>query len=230
MKLLSYIIGVILILSACEEKKNANIVQQNIQKDTLKVSEIAIKPLSFDSLMTKFYYKNLKEFDLGKDTCSHSYFRNCEKIMYSSNYQDFNTLQICKLYNTLYEEKQLGHHYKCIKDDYPSNICYSIQKLKNGVIGITILQGGDGWFTMFYLTYKNEKLVSYTKYPFAIYGSDIGISDHCTTQTINDSTFYTIDKQTQKNTLIRHTETKTTIDKNGIIKQDRKVFIDAPKY
>ena len=92
------------------------------------------------------------------------------------------------------------------------------------------MRGGDGWFTMFYLTYKNGKLISYTKHPFAISGSDIGISDNCTTQTINDSTFYTIDKQTHGNTLIRHTETKTTIDKNGIIKQDRKVFIDDPKY
>lgn len=230
MKLLSYIIGIILILTACEKQKTENITQQNIQKDTLKAQEIVIKPLSFDSLMTKFRYKNLKEFDLGKDTCSHFYFINCEKIIYRSNYQDFNTLQICKLYNALYEEKQLNYHYKCIKDDYPSNICYSIQKLKNGVIGMTILHGSDGWFTMFYLTYKNEKLISYTKYPFAISGSDIGISDHCTTQTINDSTFYTIDKQTHGSTLIRHTETKTTIDKNGIIKQDRKVFIDDPKY
>jgi hypothetical protein len=230
MKLLSYIISILLVVSACEKQKTSNITQQNIQKDTLKTQEIAIKSLSFDSLMTKFRYKNLKEFDLGKDTCRSSYFIDCENIIYKLTYQDAVTLQICKLYDALYEDKQMYKNYKCTKDGYPNNICYSTQKLKNEVIGITVLQGGDGWFTMFYLTYKNEKLISYTKYPFAISGSDIGISDHCTTKTINDSTFYTIDKQTQRNTLIRHTETKTTIDKNGIIKQDRKVFIDDPKY
>jgi hypothetical protein len=208
-------IVVFMIFIGCDEKKVVSISKKNILKDSVKRTFFANKVLDstyqkqqFDSLLDKFHHKNVRRLDLEKDTCLRNYGNKCN--FYQISYKDALLLNLCSLYNNLPEKAK---YYECNKDDYPSNLCYSTSKLRNNMIGITVLQAGDGWLTLYYLTYKNRKLVSYTTYPFYISGSDIGIIDNCITNTINDSTFFTIDK-------------KKYIDKNGIIKQNRKVFID----
>ncbi len=237
-----------LVIYGCGERKTEDISKKNIQKDSIqkdtikesitqkdtpqenftekKTVDTTYQALSFDSLLTKFLYKNSKYFDaIGFNPEKYPFFCSNKDKSYRLTYKDFRTLQLQSLY------KKLGREYTF--DDYPDNKYYpsgpvaiSVNYLANDLIGITVLQREEVGFHSYFLTYKNKKLISYAEEPFMKFGGDMGVNFICETQKNNDSTFYTVDKTMfYGNKLLGHSEVLTTIDKNGIIKQNRRIIV-----
>ena len=225
-----------LVIYGCGERKTEDISKKSVQKDSLqkdtiqgnfsekKIIDTTYQALSFDSLLTKFLHKNPKYFDVA-DLHSEKYpfFCTNKDKSYRLTYKDFRTLQLHSLY------KKIGLEH--IINDYPDNkhypsgaVAISVNYLANDLIGITILQKSEVGFHSYFLIYKNKKLISYAEQPFMRFGGDIGTYYVCKTQKNNDSTFYTVDKLMHIDKLLGHTEILTTIDKNGIIKQVKKVL------
>lgn len=216
-KLIFIIIFIICV--GCNEKKVVSISKKNIFKDSVKSTLFVNKVLDstyqkqqFDSLLLKFSYKNITEFDFTSDDRSNIY---AHKKFHQLTEQEFNILNISKLYKELGYETTAWYKF-----------CYSVHKLNNGLIGITIAHSRDGVFFIYYLTYKNRKLISFTQYPFASSGGEFGVLFLTRTKSTSDSTFHTVDKITHMGNIIQHSEIITIIYNSGVIKQERRVFAD----
>ena len=126
----------------------------------------------------------------------------------------------CKFYKLTKEDAKTLQIEKEKESLYDPIIAYSFNQRENGVIMLAFFIVADGGRSTRIATYKNKKLVSIGKEVFAKNFGDIGTVVNAQTQTLNDSTFYTVYKLDHYGDLFHeHKETATIINKNGEIKQ-----------
>lgn len=190
---------------------------QNPNNSKLDCTPEQNKGLSFDNLMNKFYLREINNFDF-RGIFYSDYYDNDN--LYCLTSQDIKTLQLCELFEYTNE--------KIIKDSssaMPSKyIAYSHHTFFDEVYGITILRLSDGGFNLYFATYRDDKLISYSKEPFAESFGDIGFDVYCKTQKITDTTFYTIAKEQYNKVMLDHSEIMTRVTRTGQIVQNKNII------
>ncbi len=163
--------------------------------------------LSFDALMKKFKYKNIKTFDFSKNWWGD--FDN----YYRLSFDEMKKLGLCGKESFI----------RCFeKDDYyPRVHPYSIHHFDNQVIVCTFLLLADSSERLYVVSYQNKKRISIGKENIALSFGDIGVIAHWESKLENQvfTTYY--EEWFVKNLRLKG-KMITTIDSNGVIKQDRK--------
>lgn len=221
MKNYLYLIPLLFILvlfAGCGSKQQRENPKKNLKKDTIIVKIDTVKipdttskiipSLSFDELLAKFRYKNIKDFTLENMIFDDMYGGEKSKF-YKLTEQDAKILQI---------EKDFWH----------KTMAYSYNQRENDIMMLAFFVSSDGNYIRI-ATYKNKKLISIGKEVFAEIFGDIGTVVNAQTQTLNDSTFYTVYKMDHGGLFHEHKETATIINKNGEIKQNT-VIISKKDY
>ncbi|KOY86966.1 hypothetical protein AD998_13170 [bacterium 336/3] len=163
--------------------------------------------LGFDALMKKFKYKDIKTFDFSKNWWGD--FDN----YYRLSFDEMKKLGLCgkESFTRCFEED----------DYYPRIHPYSIHHFDNQIIVCTFLQLADGGFSLYVVSYKNKKRKSIGKENIAFSFGDIGTVIHWKAK-LENQVFTTNYKEWIIEELRVQGKMITTIDSNGVIKQDRK--------
>jgi hypothetical protein len=163
--------------------------------------------LGFDALMKEFKHKEIKTFDFSKNSWWGD-FNN----YYRLSFDEMKKLGLCG--------KESFTH--CGEGDYYPRIHpYSIHKLDNDVIVCTFLKLGDVGLRLYVVSYKNKKRISIGKENIAFSLGDIGYVA-LSKAILENQVFTTHYKEWIIEQLRVQGKMITTIDSNGVIKQDRK--------